>query len=367
METENTSPHIKRFILFAAVLLTAVFTALNYHVNDHDTMFFSNVMWDFVRGNYDYQSNEGLSLFPDEDFVVGGMNYMNPPQSAYLILPFLAFTPRWSAFWNLFFIMLVLVGNAEQLNRALARLTLIFTAPLIVVAAAANFVGIATGLGLFILLIAGRGWLRGIAWAFMLTRPQDTFMILAYELVTSLRQRDWRAYVTCAALLLIPVIQYDPFIYVRWLSTPVVSAKNLGLTVDSPVLAVSFVLVIFAIRFVNWQDGRFTWRRWGSLPKVEQFWLLTVTGHILGPYTSYYMIWMFLLPVRNYAIWRTVVLFVGVTVIGLLFFTAADRIVFQRGMVILVTFVAVLTPRISVEQTVEEPEPSRVPKLANQQ
>ncbi len=119
--------------------------------------------------------------------------YLVPPWTIFITLP-LAYQPleTWLALSVAIFVVLVFDTPVFQRN-APAGLLLLIHPIFITLIASSNPEWILVGPGLWLLDHFPRGWGRGLAWVFLTTKPQTTIVLLIFEGIVALRQRDWKA------------------------------------------------------------------------------------------------------------------------------------------------------------------------------
>lgn len=321
---------IQRLIVYLIAIVTCAFAAATFVVNAHDNQMYINTTQRFWAGLYN------------------GVELQNPPHSYIFLTPFVLFGERTAAFWNLLPIMLLFIHWQTDLKRDSAKLLMLLTPPLLYVSASANISGVVAA-GLLLLLARQRGIVRGLAWVMLTIRPQDTLTLLVVEGVLALYQRDWKAFLIAAIIGFFPAIFY-PQIFVVWFVDLATSTRNgdysLSITPNQGLLAaLGFLALIVSLRAVEWRDGRLALRRWRDVSLLERWWGCLLIQMIAGPYTSYYAIWMLLIPLRHYGLWRTLLIFVLQMGIGLAFMTQADPAVQQIGFLISIVVVALIAPR----------------------
>lgn len=277
------------------------------------------------------------------------INYVNvyPPHAPLFITPFTVLGPRYSAFWDIFFILLLLTLTAQTWAALLSRLLVIVAPLMLIVAAAANVSGTTTGLGLLLLLSGRRGVVRGLAWALLLVRPQESLLILAVDGLLGLWQRDWRAVLVTLAFLVAPTFIYGPLIYRDWL----VSVQNFAAEGTDPIglaevygvaPAVALLLGVVAVRLVTVSRAGVRRRPLASVPVGELYWFLIVLLFLLGTYTRLYAVWHIFLLTRYSTAWRTTAIFTLTTALGIVYFGVWDLARFSIGIAVSVATVAVL-------------------------
>ena len=322
--------------------LTALWVALTFHVNTYDTHTIRQGSLDVIANvtAYQLQSN-GISIF------------MTPPHVAIIGLPFIIFGERWTAFWNVLSILLVITNKEKTLYGFLSKLLFVVSPPIVILVAASNINGFTVGIGLLGLLSNRGKWIRGISWAFLLLRPQDSIGILIYDGIQALRQRDYLAFLTCGVLVFSPIV-FSMNIFSEW-----AQAMYYPMFVDSPVgyslslqkthglgIAVIFLVGILFLRLITFSPSNgFQLRTIHSLPQIEVYWLLSVTVLVLGNYVSYYMVWMVLIILEICSGFRTFLLWIIFGIVGVLTMVTPNPPVYQLGLLILMLAVALIAPR----------------------
>lgn len=335
-------PNFQRFVIFIALTGVAVSAALIFVVNTNDNSIHIEAVRRFFTGDALYVNWDELS-------------FANPPHSPPLIAPFVIFGARWSAFWNLFFILYCFVGQQQKLASSLAKLLFIFSAPLLYVAASANVTGIVAGIGLIVLLNRVKGFWRGLAWAYLLVRPQDGWAFILYDVYRALRERDYWAFITAGTIVLLPFL-FAPNLFLAWWRilpsvSPIVTSLSLTKT-HGLLIGLLFFMFIVALRLFDWSNGKLSWRLPTQWTETERFWLCAVLALVVGPYTVYYMLWLMFIPLRDYGVWRTLILFAFVTIVGFLFMTQADPAAAQFGMLLVLIFIGLfMSRRVTTPET----------------
>ena len=362
MKTVQPSNVLIRWVAIMAALVIALTSVSIFVVNDNDTQIIRDGSLRILTNTNPYALSEANNT---------KSGFMNPPHIALLGLPFVIFGAKWSAVWNVFFVLLIITGKVTDLRGLAVRLMFIFTAPLLLLLASANISGTTTGIGLLLLLFEVKGPLRGVAWGYLLLRPQDSWIILLYDGVRAIRARDYKAIITCTVIVLMPVL-FAPDVLQRWLA-----AMRYPLLVDSPVgyslsltgthgplTALAFIAIVMLLRI--WTYDRVSglrWRRRDDISQAEFFWFMAIAILVLGQYTAYYMLWLSLIIVRDYGAVRALLLLIFLTVVGLLFMTEPNPERAQAGMLLTIIGMAVLSPRHNVLQETHLIS-KQLPKLA---
>lgn len=334
------------------ILILACVTMVNVtHVNSHDTDYFLDAMGEFWAGDFAYGENTEPPF-----------SYMSPPHAAIIAYPFLIFGHYWSAFWDLFFVFFLLMGVKDRLMPNLLKLIFLFSPPILYVIAAANMTTV-TGIGLVLLLNGAKGYTRGVAWAFMLVRPQDTLLILLFEAALGLYERDWRAFAATAGILVIPALMYSPMIYPQWLGSLARDGSYLGIwETRGSLIALAVIVAVFLPRLVTFnRENGLSLRSFREMYMLEYYWLMIAFLMIVGPYTRVWMIWLTLIPLRNMNTLRTLIFFAITTVAGILFMRFNVHSTMQWGMIAIMISASWLMPQS------EEPMPkffAKEPKTA---
>lgn len=362
-DLHNLPPVIRSVLVILLVALASLGAVTVFHANENDTRVIS----------------EGaLKIIADEaPYELDGRAYttfMTPPHVSFLGLPFLIFGPDWSAFWDTFFVLLVLTFNERWLQALLAKLLFMGSAAVIILIAAANITGTVTGIGLLLLLLHVSGFGRGVAWAFLLLRPQDGWAFLLYDGLRSLWERDFLAPLVTLSILLVPLV-FSLDIYREWLGamyfplfvdTPVGYSLSLRATAGLPI-AFLFYAVVVGIRSVVITPGfKLRWRSPTQMSEAERFWLLGVAALMLGTYTAYYQLWLVLIIVRDYKAGRTLLLLAIWTVVGFSTMVVISPERFQVGLIILILITALISPRSQPPQTdeVTQPDEGAYPQIS---
>lgn len=328
--------------------LTALGVALTFHVNTYDTYTIRQGSLDIIANEdaYQIQSN-GVSIF------------MTPPHVAIIGLPFIILGERWVAFWNVFFILLVLTYNEKKLYGFLLKLLFVVSPPILILVAASNINGFTLGIGLLGLLSNNGKWVRGISWAFLLLRPQDSIGILIYDGIQALRQRDYLAFLTCGVIVVLPII-FSVNIFWEW-----AQAMYFPLFVDSPVgytlslqkthgwmVSGGFLALVIWLRFSRFSRLKgLQLRSIRSLPQIEIYWILFIVVLVIGSYVSYYAIWLVLVILGIYSGLRTLLLWTLFLVIGAFTMIAPTPTTYQLGLLTLIILTAIITPRIETNNS----------------
>ena len=174
--------------------------------------------------------------------------YYDPPWATFIIAP-LVNQPleTWLAISVTLFIVAVLDLGSP------AALLLLIHPIFITLIASSNPEWLYVGPGLWLLCYTPRGWGRGIAWLFLAVKPQTTFLLLAFDGVQAVRQRDGQAF----AALLVPMLgawalypgylnQFSKRLDIEWSATVIFHYGIGG--------ALLVTLVIMALRRHRWRD-----------------------------------------------------------------------------------------------------------------
>jgi hypothetical protein len=107
------------------------------------------------------------------------------------------------------------------------------------------------GTGLWLLEAMPRGWGRGLAWVVLASKPQTVWILLVFDGLVALRQRDWKPFVL-AGLCAVVAFIISPMPPSVWLQRGTV-----GLTWSIPILynygVIGAVLATVFIIAVRWQ------------------------------------------------------------------------------------------------------------------
>jgi hypothetical protein len=336
----NRSQNLRRWVGFVAPVVVALIASFFFVVNDTDTRAIRNGSLQILTNSAPYTLENNKSPFT------------SPPHVALLGLPFVVAGARWSAFWNVFFALPVVIGNRNGLATLAAKLMLIFTPPFLYMLASANITGTVTGIGLLLLLANATGPSRGLAWAFLLLRPQDGWLFLLYDGFRALRTRDLTAFLSCGVIVIIPVL-FTPTVFERWFTAmyfPLFIDSLRGYTLSLSGthgfgITLAFLLGIGVLRSFKVVDRRVVWRQKGDFSQAELFWLMAVITLVAGFYTAYYMIWLAFIIVRNYGLIRTALILFITMGVGAMYMTLPQPEQVQTGMLILIVVLAVLSPR----------------------
>ncbi len=272
------------------------------------------------------------------------------PHAPLLIAPFTILGARYSAFWDVFLLLLLFTLNARTWLALGSRLLVIAAPLMLFVIAAANVSGTTTSIGLLLILTGKRGLVRGLAWAFLLVRPQETLFILAIDGVLALFQRDWKAIALTLAFLLFPIFVYNPLIYLDWVTALTQFAEGgtnpIGFAEVYGILpAIALLLGIVAVRSFTFARTGIRRRPLSDIPVGEFYWFLIISIFVLGPYTRLYAVWHLFLLTRYSTAWRTTAIFVITTLIGIVYLAEWDLSRFSIGIVLSMVTVAVLASR----------------------
>lgn len=344
--------------LFVFILFFCAVVVLRLQVNSYDNIIHRRAAVSVYLNH----------RFPFDDPVeLQKTLFFHPTHTAFLTAPFVMFTERPAAYWNIVLIAIVFAGTRTGWAALIATLFVI-SPPGVFVIAAANMPGITTAFGLIFLLADKRGPLRAFSWAMMAGRPQDSVFTLIYSGWEALRQRDWTAFALAAGLLL-PTLLTLP----RWLAIVPTQEGDLAVVpgefyslsvtinhgVPAALLAIAFIWG-WRLLDVRRDAGRFRigLRRWKLLPRTEQYWLLTMAWLMITPYYLAYMMWMVLIPVRLMSVPRLLVTGVIVFALGDWFMdTLLPVEPLYTGSLLMTALVTVITPRL----TREPASPSAVP------
>lgn len=336
--------------LFVFILFFCAIVVIRLQVNSYDNTIHR-------RASINVYLNH---RFPFEDPIERAFTlYFHPTHTAFLTAPFVMFTERPAAFWNIVLIAILYAGMRTGWAALIAS-TFVILPPGVFVIAAANMPGITTAFGLIFLLADKRGPLRAFSWAMMAGRPQDSVFTLLYSGWEALRQRDWTAFALAAGLMLPTLVTLS-----HWLSIVPKQESDLAINpgefyslsvsinsgIPAALLAIALVwgwrLVIFRREAGRVRIGL---RRWGSLPRTEQYWLLTIAWLFVTPYYLAYMLWMVLLPVRLMNVPRLILTGVTVFILGDLFMENLLPVgPLYTGALLTTAVVTVITPRLTAE------------------
>lgn len=336
--------------LFAFILFFCAVVVLRLQVNSYDNTIHRRAAVSVYLNH----------RFPFDDPVEQVKTlFFHPTHTAFLTAPFVMFTERPAAYWNIVLIAIVFAGTRTGWAALIATLFVI-APPGVFVIAAANMPGITTAFGLIFLLADKRGPLRAFSWAMMAGRPQDSVFTLIYSGWEALRQRDWSAFALAAGLML-PTLLTLP----RWLEIvptqegdlAVVPGEfySLSVTINHGVpAALLAIALIWCWRLVDVRRDagriRIGLRRWRLLPRTEQYWLLTVAWLMVTPYYLAYMMWMVLLPVRLMNVPRLLVTGIVVFLLGNWYMNSLLPVEpLYTGSLLMTAFVTVITPRLTRE------------------
>lgn len=337
MRREN----LRRWIGLIAPALVALIASLLFVVNDTDTRAIRDGSLKILNNDAPY------ALLPSSMSP-----FSSPPHVALIGLPFVIAGARWSAFWNVFFAMPAVLGNRNSLATLAAKLLLIFTPPFLYMLASANITGTVTGIGLLFLFANAKGAIRGLAWAFLLLRPQDSWLFLIYDGIRALRSRDGMAFLTCGVIVVVPLV-FTPTVFERWLTAMyyplfIESLPGYRLSLSGTHglgVALAFLAGVGLLRSFRLDGPRVHWRQRGDFSQAEVFWLMAVVTLVAGVYSAYYMLWLVFLIVRDYGLLRTIVLLVVTMVVGRMYMTLPNPQQIQTAMLILIAALAILSPR----------------------
>src|SRR5260221_2698492 len=126
--------------------------------------------------------------------------YLVPPWTIFITLP-LAYQAlaTWLALTVALFVTMIF--DAPTLRRSTPAGLLLLIHPIfITLIASSNPEWLLIGPGFWLLDHFPRGWGRGLAWVFLTTKPQTTIVLLIFEGIMALRQRDWKAIGIAAAI-----------------------------------------------------------------------------------------------------------------------------------------------------------------------
>ncbi|MGQ9907401.1 MAG: hypothetical protein ACUVS2_01065 [Candidatus Flexifilum sp.] len=338
--------------LFVFILFFCAVVVLRLQVNSYDNTIHR-------RASINVYLNH---RFPFEDPIERAFTlYFHPTHTAFLTAPFVMFTERPAAFWNIVLIAILYAGLRTGWA-ALIAATFVILPPGVFVIAAANMPGITTAFGLIFLLADKRGPLRAFSWAMMAGRPQDSVFTLLYSGWEALRQRDWTAFALAAGLMLPTLVTLN-----HWLAIVPTQESDLAINpgefyslsvsinngIPAALLAVALVWG-WRLLTIRREAGRIRlgWRRWGTLPRTEQYWLLTIAWLFVTPYYLAYMLWMVLLPVRLMNVPRLILT-------GLIVFVLGDRFMenllpvgpLYTGALLTTAAVTLIAPRLNADPT----------------
>ncbi len=170
-----TNLYGSRRIIFLLLLFIVTFVAIRLTIRPINTL------------DYDIHI-VGLQGFWEGRSPYTVTGYYDPPWSIFILAP-LAYQPleTWLALTFAFFTVLMFdLGKPSGL--ILLVHPIFFT-----LIASSNPEWIFLAPGLWLLYHMPRGWGRGAAWVFLAIKPQTTFLLLIFDGLYALRQRDWRA------------------------------------------------------------------------------------------------------------------------------------------------------------------------------
>jgi hypothetical protein len=221
--------------LFLLSLLVVVFLAVRLTIRPINTL------------DYDIHI-AGLQAFWEERSPYTVTGYYDPPWSIFILAP-LAYQPleTWLALSIAFFTVLIFdlgkpIGVLQMAHPVFFTLLVSSNPELIFVAP-----------GFWLLYGTPRGWGRGLAWVFLACKPQTTFLLLIFDGLCALCERDWRA------VLLAPTIglgtwalypeywaQFSQRLTIEWSATVMFHYGIVG--------ALLVTGVILALRYHGWRD-----------------------------------------------------------------------------------------------------------------
>ncbi len=334
-------------LLAAGASLAAIFTM---PIVDHDTgKHFHPRFTEFWNGTYEYYTGPLEAYAQDFDAIIP--SYVNIPHAA-VMWPFIL-EMHWASFWVAFAIALVLLGDLRRPLNALARLPFLLSAYAFFAYSVANVIA-ATAFGLLILLYRLKGWWRGLAWALLMIRPQDSVPWLVYDGMQALRERDWRAFVVAGVFVVFPVLMYGPTIYLDWLTLmqnysadgirEYFALVNFSLVYNTwTALALSTGVIV--LRFVHWDAGRLHLRRWREMPYTEKLWLMCAAWYISQLYGTFTMLWLIVFGVRIFKPRRALITYGLLLAVSLYGFTVFEPVRNVWGVVLSIYAMALVFPR----------------------
>ncbi|MDX2161557.1 MAG: hypothetical protein SF162_09550 [bacterium] len=298
------------------VLVIVILGAMRVlQINDTDNLFQSRASWNVYANR----------IFPFQDTLEQARTvYFHPAHTAFLTAPFLMFGRYIAAFFNVLFIMMLLIGERRGWA-VLATLPYIVAPPLVVVFAAVNMPGVTTALGLIFILAGKRSPLRGYAWALLACRPQDNVLTLVYDGLRALRGRDWGAFLFAAGLMLPTLVTLG-----HWLSILPTSSTRLAInpaefyTMSLPINIGVIPAVLIVAAIIGWRlivirvslrggaaggRVRIARRAFSTITLTERIWLTYVLWLLLMPYFLAYVLWVMLIPLRLFSARRTLIAF----------------------------------------------------------
>ena len=326
-------------LLLLSMLIIGAIRVLQ--VNSTDNAFQSRASWN-VYAHHRFPFDD-----PAEQIK---RSYYHPVHTAFLTAPFLMFGQHLAAFFNVFIIMMLLIGDRVGWA-ALATFAFVLSPPLIYVFAAVNMPGVTTALGLIFLLARKRGAIRGYAWAMMACRPQDNAATLIWDAIGALRGRDWSAFLFAAGLMLPTLVTLSD-----WLSILPTDESQLAIqpgdfyTLSLPINigVIPALLIVGGIilwRFLIVQGRRVRVRALESITLTERVWLIYVVWSLLQPYFLAYVLWVMLLPVRLYGAGRTLIAFVLIFMLGAFTLNTLELDSAWFGALLITLVMALLTPK----------------------
>ncbi|GEM_PF-1063607 len=184
-------------------------------------------------------------------YDVGG--YFLPPWDGLLLAP-LAYEPLET--WLSLGVALLVAATLDIGSPS--GLLLLLHPVFVTLIASSNPEWLFVGSGLWLLYRAPRGWGRGLAWLLLTGKPQTTAIMLAFDGLDALRQRDWKAIGLSAVVALGSVALY-PQVF-RAFTTAVGSTR----TTWSPTVvsnwgilaAILVTMLIVAIRWHRREDRK---------------------------------------------------------------------------------------------------------------
>jgi hypothetical protein len=144
--------------------------------------------------NTDYYTwTNGLKYTWSGQSPYGYLGYLLPPWSIPFLLPIAGASIQvWLALTVAFFVVLVV-----DLGK-LSGILLILHPAFITLWASSNGEWLLMGPGLWLLYHWPKGYTRGIAWLLLSCKPQSTAMLLIFDGLRAVRDRDWKAMIVAA-------------------------------------------------------------------------------------------------------------------------------------------------------------------------
>lgn len=305
--TSNGSDSRVRRLLFMLVTLVVVFLAARIAIraiNNNDYLIYSAAL--------------NAVLNNQNPYLVQG--YFTPPWTLFVLMP-LAGQPieTWLALTVALFVVFVLdVGQPTALIQLVHPV-------FITLIASSNPDWILTGTGLWLLSRWPQGWGRGLAWIFLASKPQTNLLLLVFDGLVAIRDRDWKAVLLAGSVAVTAILVIPPDLSILNASHPWSLSVYWHYGVSGAALMTVLIIVL----------------RWTRRRDYKTLGLLLT--HVWTPFSLQYHYVVFLFAMRNAGLLRNVLyLAVG---FGLALLTWQNyKTIEHLGMAAMLVLTAVMAP-----------------------